>query len=339
MYKLHNLVMNEIDLGKSSGSLQNGSISLALNNATASVSGSYEAYTFWTTTGNLTLDIAGSLHLDISVAANNTLNMTSCTANYTTMDLDLQKSSVNWLAPILKPTIETTVRDILCGLVDTYMINITNNLIRDMPTKISGEGGEASVEVVGIEITQNTMDLSVQVGKEENVTISGFTSMHQDVCLQTREEVAGKLSKIFLPPGKLSTSLNVISLLYGENTAGKDDVNLRMNNSKSLKVGFAAGNTILASASVDTDIRVKHKASSEEESLGKVAMGGTITARCDYPGRRHVAQYAVNKLIPGNTFVELNGFNLATTDRGVVGCSMMKLRESFIQEIITKMTS
>ena len=86
--------MDELDLGKSSGYLQDGSISLNLNNASARVSGSYEAYTFWTTYGNLTLDIAGSLHLDVKVGVNNTLNMTSCTANYTKVDLDLQMFAV-----------------------------------------------------------------------------------------------------------------------------------------------------------------------------------------------------------------------------------------------------
>ena len=331
--------MNEIDLGKSSGSLQNGSISLNLNNATARVSGSYEAYTFWTTTGNLTLDLGGSLHLDVSVGENNTLNMTSCTANYTLLDLDLQKSSVNWLAPVLEPMIKSTVRDILCGLVDTYMINITNNLIRDMPEEISGAGGSTPVEVVGIEISPATMDLAVQVGEDKGTSISGFSKMYQDVCLQTGELVAGELSRIFVPPGELSTSIDVISLLYGDSAADKDEVSLHVRNNNTLKIGFGDKNTILGTAAVTTDIRVEHKDTGVEESLGKLAMGGTIEARCEYAGKEHVAQYAVNRPIPGNKYIQLSGFNLATTKRSMVGCSMMRLRESFIQEIISKMTS
>ena len=331
--------MNEIDLGKSSGSLQNGSITLSLNNASASVSGSYEAYTIWTTYGNLTLDLAGSLHLDIQVGDNNTLNMTRCEANYTQVDLDLQKSSVNWLAPILKPTIRSTVQDILCDLVQTYMINVTNNLIRDMPRKISGPGGAARVEVEKVEITPATLDMSVQVGKDRNTSISGFSEMFQDVCIQSREEVGSTLARIFLPPGKLSTSIDVISLLYGDDTADKDDVNLHVQNNGTIRVGFADDNTVLGAAAVTTDIRVKHRGSKEVESLGRLAMGGTIKARCDYAGRQHVAQYAVNKLIPGNKFVKLTGFNLATTKRAMVGCSTMKLRKSFIDEIISKMTA
>ena len=65
MYKIDNLVMDKLDLGKSAGVLHNNSIILSINNASATVTGSYEAYTFWTTTGNLTLDLAGSLHVQV----------------------------------------------------------------------------------------------------------------------------------------------------------------------------------------------------------------------------------------------------------------------------------
>ena len=51
MYKIDNLKLETISLGHSSGAVTDGILTLRLNNASANVTGDWEAYSFWTTTG------------------------------------------------------------------------------------------------------------------------------------------------------------------------------------------------------------------------------------------------------------------------------------------------
>merc|ERR1712224_69582 len=116
----------------------------------------------------------------------------------------------------------------------------------------------------------------------------------------------------------MGTSIDIISLLYGDNTAQKDKVNLKITNNSTLRVGFDKEATFLAAVAVESDIQVKRRGTGEKESLGHLGMGGTLEAQCTDPGRVHIAQYAINKLVPANRYIKLTGFNLSTTKRAMV---------------------
>ena len=53
--------------------------------------------------------------------------------NSTEVDLDLQKTGLGWLAPLLKPTIKGQVEEILCDIIDSNLINVTNGVIEAIP--------------------------------------------------------------------------------------------------------------------------------------------------------------------------------------------------------------
>ena len=174
----------------------------------------------------------------------------------------------------------------------------------------------------------------MQVGPKEDTTLAPFSDLKQDACIQLREEAVNAFSSVFIPPGTFITSFDIMSLLYGAEDAARDDVQLHVQNNDTMQIGFGDSNTILGKVAIGSEIKMTpHAEGAYVESLGKIAMRATVEAKCAYAGDQHVVQYAVNKLVKDNKFVRLSGFNLAATKRAMVGCSGLRLKEEFIEEI------